>query len=134
MEAVPHYVSCLKIVTVITKMATLSAKVHFFFIQNQMREKEDGFNFVLVSQLRNMSEWFLKTYLHRLNHSAISYTQKNAKMFNINSKCFSIFDKTTPASWLTRIKRDFSTCYSCCYYSSIDITLKINKSNNVNFS
>ena len=38
-------------------------------------------------------------------------------MFNINSKCFSIFNKKPLASWVTYMTRDFLTCYSCSYYS-----------------
>ena len=44
---------------------------------------------------------------------------KNYKMFNITSKYFSIFNNKPPASWVAYITRDFRTCYSCSYYSSM---------------
>ena len=40
-------------------------------------------------------------------------------MFNITSKYCSIFNNKPPASWVAHITRDFLTCYSCLYYSSI---------------
>ena len=40
-------------------------------------------------------------------------------MFNITSKYFSFFNNKPPASWIAHITRDFLTCYSCWYYSSM---------------
>ena len=40
-------------------------------------------------------------------------------MFNITSTCFSFFNNKPPASWVTHRTRDFITCYSCSYYSSM---------------
>ena len=40
-------------------------------------------------------------------------------MFNINSKYFSFFNNKSPASWVAHITRNFLTCYSCLYYSSM---------------
>ena len=40
-------------------------------------------------------------------------------MFNITSKYFSFFSNSPPASWVAHIARDFFTCYSCSYYSSM---------------
>ena len=47
------------------------------------------------------------------------FTWENLKMFNITSKCFSIFYNKPPASWVKHITRDLLTCYSCLYYSSM---------------
>ena len=41
-------------------------------------------------------------------------------MFNITSKYFSIFNNKPPASWVAHVTRDFITCYSCSYYSSMN--------------
>ena len=40
-------------------------------------------------------------------------------MFHMTSKYFNIFNNKPPASWVTYITRDFLTCYSCSYYSSM---------------
>ena len=40
-------------------------------------------------------------------------------MFNITSKCLSSFNNKPSASWVAHITRDFLTCYSCSYYSSV---------------
>ena len=40
-------------------------------------------------------------------------------MFSITSKYFSIFNNKPPASWVAHVTRDFLTCYSCSYYSSM---------------
>ena len=40
-------------------------------------------------------------------------------MFNITLKYFSFFNNKPPASCVTRITRDFLSCYSCSYYSSM---------------
>ena len=41
------------------------------------------------------------------------------KMFNITTKHLSFFNNKPPASWVMHIGRDFLTCYSCSYYSSM---------------
>ena len=51
--------------------------------------------------------------------STFSYTRENSKMFYITSKYFSFFNNKPPASWVAHITRDFLTCYSCSYYSSM---------------
>ena len=48
-----------------------------------------------------------------------SYTRENSKMFNITSTYFSFFNNKPPVSWVVHITRDFLTCYSCSYYSSM---------------
>ena len=40
-------------------------------------------------------------------------------MFNITSKYFSFLNNKPPATWAVHIIRDFLTCYSCSYYSSM---------------
>ena len=49
--------------------------------------------------------------------STFSHTRENSKMFNAISKYFSFFKP--PASWIAHMTRDFLTCYSCSYYSSM---------------
>ena len=49
----------------------------------------------------------------------ISHTRENSKMFNITSKYFSFSNNKPPASWVTQTSRNFLTCYSCPYYSSM---------------
>ena len=49
----------------------------------------------------------------------IFHTRENSKMFNITSKYFSFFNNKLPASWVAHITRDFLSCYSCSYYSSM---------------
>ena len=51
--------------------------------------------------------------------STFSHTRENSKMFNITSKNFSFFKNKPPVSWVAHITRNFFTCYSCSYYSSI---------------
>ena len=54
------------------------------------QEKEAVTNFVLLPRSRNMIELLRKTYLHK-----------------------------PPSNWVAHITRDFLTCYSCSYYSSM---------------
>ena len=42
-------------------------------------------------------------------------------MFNTTSKYFSIFNNTPPPIWVAHITRELLTCYTCSYYSSMDI-------------
>ena len=58
----------------------------------------------------------MKTYLHK---PIKTFTWENSKMFSITSKYFSIFNNKPPASSVADITRDFLTCYSCSYYSSM---------------
>ena len=51
--------------------------------------------------------------------STFSHTRENSKMLNITSKYFSFFSNKPPASWVAHITRDFLTCYSCSYSSSM---------------
>ena len=54
------------------------------------------------------------------NHdSMFSHTSENSKIFNIASKYFSFFNNKPPVGWVAHIARDFLTCYSCLYYSSM---------------
>ena len=59
-------------------------------------------------------DWAVQKNLFALTNqdSTFSHTRENSKMFNITSKCFSFFNNKPPA-------RDFLTCYSCSYYSSM---------------
>ena len=41
-------------------------------------------------------------------------------MFNITLKYFRIFNNKQPESLVADIIRDFLTCYSCSYYSSME--------------
>ena len=52
-------------------------------------------------------------------HYTISFTWENSKIFNITLKYFNIFNSKPPASWVAHMTRDFLTCYSCSYYSSM---------------
>ena len=49
----------------------------------------------------------------------ICYPRKISKNHNITSKHFCIINKTPSTSWVTHIRRNFLTCYSCLYYSSM---------------
>ena len=51
--------------------------------------------------------------------SAFSQTRENSKIYNITSKYFSFFNNKPPGCWVVHITRDFLTCYSCSYYSSM---------------
>ena len=44
-------------------------------------------------------------------------------MFNITSKYFSIFNNKPRASWVAHITREFLTCCTCSYYSSMNYSL-----------
>ena len=59
----------------------------------------------------------------KLQDSTFSQHRENWKIFNIISKYFSFFNNKPPTSWVPHITRDFLTCYSCSYYSSM---LKVN--------
>ena len=48
-----------------------------------------------------------------------SHTRENSKMFSITSKYFSFLNNKSPASRAVHITRDFLTCYSCLYYTSM---------------
>ena len=54
-----------------------------------------------------------------IDQSRFSHTHENSKIFNITSKYFSFFNNKPPASWVAHITRDFLTCYSTSYYSSM---------------
>ena len=62
-----------------------------------------------------------KDYLHRPTKILHFYTRENSKMSSITSKHFSFFNNKPPASWVAHITRDFLTCYSCSYYSSMSL-------------
>ena len=51
--------------------------------------------------------------------STLFHTRENSKIFNITSKYFSFFNNKPPASSVADIARDFLTCYTCSYYSSM---------------
>ena len=80
----------------------------------------------LIRVLKNKKKKLALTFLYCINQetwlddswkliyinqsdSTISFTWKNAKMFYISSKHFSIFNKEPPASWVAHITRDFLT-------------------------
>ena len=48
-------------------------------------------------------------------------------MFNITSKYFSFFNNKPPAGWVAHITRNFLTCYSCSYSSSLVWLCKFKK-------
>ena len=63
---------------------------------------------------------FKKAYLHRpIKVLQVSHTHENWKMLHITSKYFSFFSNEPPANWVVHVTRDFLTCYSCSYYSSM---------------
>ena len=72
-------------------------------------------SFVSLFQSRNTIGRLVKTYLNR----PIEILRKISKIFHINSKYFCLFNNMPLASWLAHITRDFLTCYSCSYYSSM---------------
>ena len=75
-----------------------------------------------MSRSRNMIGWFIKTYLHKpINIIQFLSRAKIKKMFNIALKCFNTFNNKPPSSWVAHIRRNFLTCYSCSYYSSMVI-------------
>ena len=51
--------------------------------------------------------------------STIFRTGEKSEMLNITSRYFSFFSNASPASWVPHITRDFVTCHSCSYYSSM---------------
>ena len=81
-------------------------------------QKEVGTNFPLLSRSRDMIGWFMKTYLHQ-PIKILQFLWENSKMLNKTAKYFSILNNKPPASWVAHITRDFLTCYSCSYYSSM---------------
>ena len=70
---------------------------------------------------------FKKVYLHRPIKILYFLTPARIQKFNITSKYFSFFNNKTPASWVAQITRDFLTCYSCSYYSSMGTVSNIIK-------
>ena len=58
-------------------------------------------------------------FIYANQDSTISFTWENLKMFNITWKYFSIFNKKPPTNWVAHVTRDFLTCYSCSYHSSM---------------
>ena len=60
-------------------------------------------------------------FIYINQYSTISFTWENSKMFNITSKYFRLFKNKPLASWVAHLTRDFHTCYSCSYYSSMDL-------------
>ena len=58
--------------------------------------------------------------------STFSHTRENSKMFNITSEYFGFFNNKPLTSWVAYITRDFLTCYSCSYDSSMH---KLNRKN-----
>ena len=46
-------------------------------------------------------------------------------MLNNTSKYFSFFSNKPAVSWVAHIARDFLTCYSCSYYSSMFAIIEI---------
>ena len=55
----------------------------------------------------------------------------------INSKYFRSFSNKPPATWVMHIRRDFLTCYSCLYYSSMILqkrNIKFTKSRNFEYT
>ena len=72
----------------------------FFHEKSKKQEKETGTSFALLSQLKNVTQQFMKTYLHR-PIMLISHIQNNSKTFNITSKYFCFFEQ-------------YTTCYLSC--------------------
>ena len=60
-------------------------------------------------------------YAYPTQDFILCHTCKNSKIFNKTSKCFIHFSNKTPASWVAHITNNFLTCYSCCYYSFVNI-------------
>ena len=56
--------------------------------------------------------------------STFSLTRENSKMFDITSKYFGFFNNETPATLVAHMTRNFLTCYSCSYYSSMVLPKK----------
>ena len=48
-------------------------------------------------------------------------------MFYITLKYFNISNNNPPATWLAYIKKDFLTCYSCLYHSSMITVAKFSR-------
>ena len=67
-----------------------------------------------------MIGWFMRTYLHQLVKILHSREKIQKCLTNITSKYFSILNNDPPPSWVAHITRDFLTCYSFSYYSSIN--------------
>ena len=55
----------------------------------------------------------------RVWHSCCKW---NSIKINVTSKYFSFFNNKPPASWVTHITKNFFTCYSYSYYSSMVIS------------
>ena len=52
--------------------------------------------------------------------STFTHIRGNSKLLNITSKYFRFFRNKQPANWVAHIARDFLSCYSCLYYSSME--------------
>ena len=67
--------------------------------------------------------WFMRTYLHKTRFKILQLLSraKIQKIFYITLKYFSILTIKLPANWVAHITRDFLICYSCSYYSSMDV-------------
>ena len=51
--------------------------------------------------------------------SIFSHTRNNSKMSSITWKYFRFFNNKPPAGGVAHVAKDFPTCYSCSYYSSM---------------
>ena len=98
--------------------------------------------FYCLSQETWLDDSWKLVYRNQSRFYNFNFTKKNSKKFNITSIYFSMFNNKPPASWVAHITRDFLTCYSCSYYSSMftvtysdrsitneDQTLKLNSCN-----
>ena len=106
-------------ITTVTTVTVFKLKFIFSHKSSKKQEKEAGINFILLSRSRQMIGWFMKTYLHRPINILQFLSRGKIQKFNITSKYFSIFNNKLPASWVTHITRDFLTCCSSLYYSSM---------------
>ena len=98
---------------------TSCKELDFFHEKFKKQEKEAGTNFNLLTKSRNMIRQLMKTYLHRPTKILQFLTPGRIQKFSITSKYFSFFENMLPASCVAHITRDFLTCYSCSYYSSM---------------
>ena len=76
--------------------------------------------FYCFSEEIRLEYWWKRIYMNQ-SRSFISNSPEILKILNITLKHFCIFNNTPPASWNTHITPDFLTCYSCSYYSSMNL-------------
>ena len=90
------------------KAKTLSSLIR---VLKSKKKKLALTSFYCLSQAAGLDDSWKLINIDQLRFYNLFHVGK-FKMFNINSKCSSIFNKKPLASWVTYMTRDFLTCYS----------------------